>query len=339
MQLDSLRTIAAFMVIFHHFLPELQIGVYNFGKYGVEIFFTISGFLITAILLKQREFSSPTFLKIKYFLVKRALRLFPVYYLFLIFFTVLAAFGLDIWSDGYGIYFYTYTINLLYYKLGMHGGQVNHLWTLAVEEQFYLIWPFVILLSRYKALKYIIVSLIIFSFVFKSLGLPDARLLTISHFDSLGLGAILAYILNTENTTSEKLKLFFGSVSPTFLLIIISVSIYISQILQFSIAQTILINALSVVLIIGCIMRFKGVIGTIMNSTIMIYLGRISYGLYIFHKPIPYFLNLISYKLNLPEINKYLMLTICIALTIFISHLSFKYFESHFIKVKAKFDL
>ena len=338
-QLDSLRTIAALMVILYHFLREFSIGSFDFGKYGVEIFFMISGFLITSILLKQREADFSTWKKIKYFITKRALRLFPVYYIFLIFFTILSFFGMYIWNEGNGIYYYTYTANILFFFEGMQGVQLNHLWTLAVEEQFYLFWPFIILFFNYKYLKYFIVVLILSSLYFKSLPIENARMLTFWHFDTLGLGALLAYYLDTENSVSKGIHTFFKKIPPFGAILVVIGLTALAIHFHFHFAKMILVDLLALLLIIGCIIEFRSVFGKLMNSSVMIYLGKISYGLYIYHKPLPYFLKLGAEKLNITETNNYVLMIISLALTVLISHLSFNLIEQRFIKLKSKFDL
>src|SRR5690554_2201671 len=111
-QLDSLWAIAVFMVILLHFCNDLHIADLDFGKYGVDIFFAISGYLITAILLRKKETNFPFRKKLGYFLTKRVLRLFPLYCAVLIFFSVSALLGLYGSPPQPWIYYYTYTINI-----------------------------------------------------------------------------------------------------------------------------------------------------------------------------------------------------------------------------------
>src|ERR1700733_14574222 len=116
-ELDSLRTLAVFMTLLAHFAPvEIP-----YMWYGVPIFFTLSGFLITTILIRNQEKNEKRLIIIKNFVIRRVLRLFPVYYLFLLFFLLAKKFlGLYLWKDDYTLYFFTYTPNLLIAKMGAH---------------------------------------------------------------------------------------------------------------------------------------------------------------------------------------------------------------------------
>ncbi|HEU4717025.1 MAG TPA: acyltransferase, partial [Bacteroidia bacterium] len=114
-RLDSLRAIAALMVLFVHYL-SLKKSTFAYGGNGVEIFFVISGFLITGILLSQKnETSLPRHRLFGSFVVKRALRLFPAYYLYLAFLYVLHATG-GLWLCNKGDFWHylTYTQNFLF---------------------------------------------------------------------------------------------------------------------------------------------------------------------------------------------------------------------------------
>ena len=90
--------------------------------------------------------------------------------------------------------------------------------------------------------------------------------------------------------------------------------------------------------LIGCYYGFSGVFGQVLGISKLRYLGKISYGLYLFHKPIPYFIKLICSTLNL-EINNSILFIVSILVTVFIAHLSYKYLEKRFLALKEKFDL
>lgn len=139
-QLDGLRAIAIlFVMVFH-------LGVFPLGWVGVPLFFVLSGYLITTILVADRSKSLRDFLARFYW--RRTVRIFPLYYLYVLIIAVAAIlFGYSL--NGYG-WFLAYLGN---YQIALSqdvpaGGLVAHLWSLAVEEQFYLIWPFVVFFSR-----------------------------------------------------------------------------------------------------------------------------------------------------------------------------------------------
>src|SRR5262249_38047027 len=148
-QLDAIRAIAVILVIIHHWLPEDSwINYTPNGRLGVNTFFVLSGFLITGILLRARDRleskpgSSPAHM-FRSFYVRRTLRIFPIYYLLL---TVLWLLG-DPELHHRPIPYISYTSNFLFFFGEYFPARLAHLWSLAVEEQFYLIWPWLMLLT------------------------------------------------------------------------------------------------------------------------------------------------------------------------------------------------
>lgn len=338
-QLDTLRAFAAFAVIFYHLLPDCNLGKFSSGWMGVDVFFVISGFLITAILLEQKVAVSNKLLIIKNFVIKRTLRLFPVYYLFITFFLVLMyGLGLYVWDPGNGIYYYTYTQNILFFKEGMKGIQANHLWTLAVEEQFYLLWPWLVIYISNKNLirsLIIVIPLTVFLKSFADTAIPNLRMLTIAHFDTLGGGALLALLLKEKGEeyllVANKFKMLTILASLITLYI---ASLY--KIPTFFIVVSIFVLSMS--LVIGSYYNFTGGIGKILNLPLLQYLGKISYGLYLYHKPFGYFAKVFTNKTHI-QINSFFLFMITISLTIITAHLSYHILEKRFLKLKDKFDL
>jgi peptidoglycan/LPS O-acetylase OafA/YrhL len=336
-QLDSLRAFAAFSVIIFHYLPEYNLGNFAFGWMGVDLFFVISGYLITAILIEQKEKIGNKLLIIKNFIIKRALRLFPIYYLFISTFLFLKySFGLNVWDLGNEIYYYTYTQNILFFKEGMKGIQANHLWTLAVEEQFYLFWPWLLIYISNKKLIFSLLIIIPLTLFFKTFsGIENLRMLTFLHFDTLGSGALIALLLK------EKGEQFFIPLNnlKTIIIFISIVMLSASRLMQtpnFLIKPSLLI--LSVSLVIGCYYKFKGFWGYFLNISQVKYLGKISFGLYLYHKPIPYFMKFLASKTTL-QLNSSILFILSIVLIVIIAHLSYQVIEIRFMKLKDSFDL
>ena len=335
-QLDALRTFAAFAVILHHFIPDFKLGIFEIGKTGVDLFFVISGFLITAILIDQKANISNKFLIIKNFIIKRALRLFPAYYLFLTFLLVFSiTLGMYIWQNGDGIFYYTYTQNILFFKKGYQAIQANHLWTLAVEEQFYLLWPWFVIFISNKKLMFGLYVIIPVAILIKSFsGVENIRFLVFSHFDTLGIGALIALL------QKEKKDWFLTNINK-FRLPIITISLFaliFSLLYQFPFIGVLSTLVLSTCLVIGCYYGFNGVTGKILSMPLVVYLGQISYGLYLYHKPIPFFVNIALIKLG-AHVNAFLLFCISLILTVGIAHLSFSIMEKRLIELKGRFDL
>lgn len=147
--LDGLRAVSILLVIAHHLMgtagAPLFIGTItsaiDAGALGVRVFFVISGFLITGLL--ARELQRTGTLSLRTFYLRRTLRIFPAFYVFLLALAAVAAAGLVTVSRAEFLSAATYTIN---FWPGIPAWDVGHLWSLAVEEQFYLLWPAALLL-------------------------------------------------------------------------------------------------------------------------------------------------------------------------------------------------
>ena len=134
-QLDSLRAVAVGCVMLLHFPAGEAFGRYLPLDLGVELFFVISGFLITGIVLKGAK----TINFIENFYLRRALRLFPLYYIVVIMLTTYSHQMREAFA-----YYALYGVNIWVVK-NQTWGIATHFWSLSVEEQFYLIWPFAVL--------------------------------------------------------------------------------------------------------------------------------------------------------------------------------------------------
>lgn len=196
--LDALRGLAALAVFYNHMLPALP-GANYFGWSGVQLFFVLSGFLITRILLAERAEAErrgtrgPALLS---FYLRRALRIFPVYYLCVLTLYVLKTPGMQkhLW------YHLTYTYNFRLAAYEQEVSHVRHFWSLCVEEQFYLVWPFLVLFLPRRLLRPLMVLAALaapVSRVWLALGLHDRFWLYMQPWcslDCLALGGLLALV-------------------------------------------------------------------------------------------------------------------------------------------------
>ncbi len=172
---------------------------------GVTLFFVLSGFLISRILLRSRikseSLNQSKLHSLKQFYIRRTLRIFPIYYITIF---ILLIFNINNIRQIF-FWFLTYTSNIYFYLIQNWAGSLSHLWTLAVEEQFYIIWPFIMLFVPKRFLFKTIVIIISTGPVFRTVlflfsnGSPAAsdfiHILTPSCMDSFGLGALLAYAM------------------------------------------------------------------------------------------------------------------------------------------------
>lgn len=202
--LDGLRGLAMLGVIFCH------LHVFNLGWTGLSSFFVLSGFLITRILMADMRKSDSLGGYFKRYYIRRTLRVFPVYYAYLIALTI-AAFAVPaltkLQDDLPFAFLYVYNLHSI--SASEHSRMLNHLWSLSVEEQFYLIWPWVIALVPRRHIPTICLALIaagpvmrevLASVVFPQLGaraevIPIyTYLATVSHFDAFAFGALISFV-------------------------------------------------------------------------------------------------------------------------------------------------
>ena len=177
-KLNSLRAIAIILVLIEHFAYAIG-SHFSAGYYGVDLFFVLSGFLITNILLKKND--NTNFKNWVNFIGRRALRIFPIYYLTIL---VLLIFDYQPLKQEL-LYVATYTYNYawVYYKLPL--SNISHFWSLAVEEQFYLVWPIIILM--FLKFKRGLLLIMVFIYVVCSLQLSFDIFEIVAPYNSVGL--------------------------------------------------------------------------------------------------------------------------------------------------------
>lgn len=205
--LDGFRAISIILVVFSHFrfLPQFPGFLFDFARQcdvGVTIFFVISGYLITKIL--QREYQEADSINVKLFFIKRALRILPVcciYFLFIL--LINQKLNLEV-SPGNFLHALTFTANFD----SSPNWYLGHLWSLSIEEQFYIFWPLLFILFQ-KRLSAIIIFLIAYSCIVRVLHykfhLNTGLYSFFSKSDPIMVGA-LATLLNIQNTALFKNK-------------------------------------------------------------------------------------------------------------------------------------
>ncbi len=342
--LDGVRALAALMVMFFHFFrsipPSTRIirmltEVSDIGQTGVTLFFVLSGFLITRILIRTKR--SEGFFK--NFYVRRTLRIFPLYYLFLILWYAIAPLFLvmETGTLGQQLYYFTYLQGFArtfdWSTLGPH-----HFWSLAVEEHFYLFWPLIVYFTSNKNLKYMITGIVVFAIIMRAIMLGGGYsvfLFTFTRIDSLAIGALLALmelknLFRPEN--SGKFLLLFSSMILTTLTVWIFFSGAGNDYVQNS---RYLLLSFTYFAAIGYLLsiRKRHAINRILNTRFLNYTGKISYGLYVYH-PLVY-LFCVQYLTTEYVIVDFL---IRFALSYAIAALSYHYFESSFLRFKKYFE-
>jgi len=351
--LNGLRFIAAsFVIVCHIELTKRYYGVDNFrnetkflGELGVDLFFVLSGFLITFLLLKEKE----RFLKINYksFYIRRILRIWPLYYIivmlslfvlpnFEIFNMPISESKLDSTSDlVYVLVFFVLMLpNVLFLVKPIPFAAQT--WSIGTEEQFYLIWPLVI--SKTKNYKTVFVSVVLLYwllyFIFKLSFFDNFRFIEILRnfyslfkIDVLTIGSLAAILLYEKNTIL--VKIINSGVFIISLLLLsyfyLNGNLFVERVV-YSVLFALLILNFVALKSLSNVLEFKWI-----N-----YLGKISYGIYMYHLILIVVVMNVLIKFNC--LNDILLYTISFLLTILVSAFSYEYIEKPFLKLKLKYS-
>lgn len=345
---DTIRALAVCLVIMEHWGPLIKpsgvtAGILNlffhYGAFGVVLFFVLSGFLITNILLyeKDRIKENQYLPVIKNFFVRRVLRIFPIYYLFI--FTCYAC-NFPAVREHIG-YLLTYTSNILLYNSVY---VLSHTWSLAVEEQFYLVWPWLIILVKRKYLKYVFLSAIVIGIVSKYMALfvyhHEYASLVINCFDSFGIGALYAYVRRDEALT-HRFEREFKIVLPALLFLAWRVALFSGFPLVYIYDKT--LDSVIGVALIMFVLNNKNlwVKKYILENRVLNFIGKISYGIYLYHFALgPVYDDFVSgHAALLPGFmaNGYVNFGLKFVLLIGVCWLSFKLIEQPILRLKKRF--
>jgi peptidoglycan/LPS O-acetylase OafA/YrhL len=358
--LDGLRFIAATLVVINHTEQISDIlgldsfigyrGVEQIGKFGVMLFFTLSGFLITYLLLKEKSLTGT--INIKAFYIRRILRIWPLYILIIL----LAFFAfhniplLDLRSGDKGIYFDNIGLKLLFYLLMLPNlvllvfGPVpfaSQTWSIGSEEQFYLIWP--ILLKRINisvlSLLLVIISYHLFLYIFQNYVRSNiyreycVALMQTVPLDLMALGGIAAVLVYTKSKIYDSINLILSNnlVQASFL---IALSLLLFTGYRFTYFNHFLYGLLLSALVFIICREQKN---TILESRLFSFGGKISYGIYMWHAPVVTLV--LKSLLFFGWYSKVFAYPIIVCLTLFVSWLSFRFIESPFLNLKDRFTI
>jgi peptidoglycan/LPS O-acetylase OafA/YrhL len=335
-QLDAIRALAILSVLCNHSLPT---GHWLNKASGFieapDIFFALSGFLITTILLKARNLVAlhkTSRLKVfKNFFAKRILRIFPAYYL-----TILVVYLAGVGGTLNYTSYLNFTANIAIHQ-NQEWSELAHLWSMSVEQQFYLIWPFVIILTPRKLLLPSILLFIgIGLYSRQAMPATDFNLiLPQTCFDALGWGAVLAWAI------TYKYNLLNTIYKVTCAAAIISVALLAAEVVfENSILVSNHRTFLAIIttwLITYFIYHEKqngGMLGRIFNNNALILIGKMSYGIYLYHLSILIncykLLDQLNTRLSLYAFFKngqYLILIEDYIIIFLLAWLSWRYFE------------
>jgi len=356
--LNSLRFFAALMVIVHHLeqfkfvlgyknywaMPSVQI----IGKLGVILFFVLSGFLITYLLLAEKKTTKN--ISIRSFYIRRILRIWPLYYLlvFLSFaiFSNIDFLSYNTWSDAiFDNIFSKLALYILFLPnlaviLYLPVPFVAHSWSVGVEEQFYLIWPVLIKYFRKTELLLygIVFGYLLFVLMIRMIGHffgwspileTFSSFLFLFHIDCMAIGGLLAYYLFNKKKIIR--LLFHKYIQVITLLVLI---IFIGLGIKIPYIHYEFYAVFFGILIVNLAANEKAILN--LENKLFKYFGKISYGLYMYH-PLAIVISLKilnEYGLNL-TIFQY---TLSLLISILLSGISYRFYEQYFIKKKIRFS-
>ena len=271
-ELDGLRSVAILSVMVFH------LGLLPIGWIGVPLFFVLSGYLITRILIVERE--KPLTDYLARFFWRRTIRIFPLYYAYLALNAALVvALGLSL--EGYG-WFIAYLGNYQIAAAGsnLQGGVIAHLWSLAVEEQFYLIWPLAVFFSRRIwpwALAAIVAAPVFRESILATTGNPYLAIVALPGcMDLLAAGALVAV------TQDRRILWIMAGVGSMI------IGWCFSEVPLQNFGETALwvpqahILYTGLALVFGPLMILAPKLSAL-NLPPLVWIGKISYGLYIWH--------------------------------------------------------
>lgn len=361
--LDGVRGVAVLAVLLTHgtfLFPTTRLTRYvlpplTFGWWGVDLFFVLSGFLITGILLTTRTADN----RASAFYARRILRIFPIYYLCLAVMWALSSQWFWLRSlvpynsaadkTAYLLYFQNWVP--LWHSLTLQPNLVGHFWSLAVEEQFYLVWPWIVWkLSPKSALRLCIAG---------ALGALVLRIVLVSHFGphlwihsltvTRGEGLLIGSAIAILNAGERKVdpRLLIGMAIAGIAVIAVSICLDPAELSNTDAGPymyTSCVSGLGLLFgaLVGASQYQVPVLTPALNTGWLRNFGKYSYGIYVYHLPLFYGIDhLINRALGsrLPLSTRYARaeLLLLIAVTYAIAFLSFKFFESPLLGLKRHF--
>ena len=342
--LNGIRAVAALTVLFGHMFSP-------FGDWGLEplsfripwpeepvtTFFVISGFLITYLLMN--EIGKTNDVSIPKFYMRRILRIWPLYYVYMILAVVAVVLLNSDMNDS--VWYYTFFSGNISHALGLGLIPLFHYWSLGVEEQYYMWYPWVVKYNKERVLKVVIALCVIWfglkmgSYIFLGKGLAY-KIFSITRFDCMMIGAIGAILYY------KKAAWFIKLCANRVVVILAWVLFFTSGLYAQYIPAPIRAEYISIV---SLLVIMAGLVSKpLLENGVMNYLGKISYGIYVIHPLLIFVGSWIVKSTGLLSNTRvggehWLVFASITVLTILLASLSYKYLEMPFLRLKDKFSV
>jgi peptidoglycan/LPS O-acetylase OafA/YrhL len=278
-QLDGMRCFAVAGAMWAHWVPKDILLPFPWGFCGLQLFFVMSGFLITRQLVRARDAAPGTLGAWRTFYARRVLRIFPAYYLYLaVSIATDVGPGRKLW-----VWLLTYTQNLLVFTRQEHIGYMSHLWSLGVEEQFYLLWPFVVLLLPRRWLRTAVLLAVLLAPVTRLamyLAWGSLRFeyeMPLTCLDGLGIGAFLAVLAADGDDPERWTSRWFW---PALISYVALEGMSRFGIETFNFAKT---TAMVLVMASWVWSGWNGRLPGFLSWRPFVWVGQVSYGVYLWH--------------------------------------------------------
>lgn len=367
-ELDGIRGLAILPVLVYHFVDlvphpagfqqTLFFRLCRTGWFGVDLFFVLSGYLITSILFHTKQ--SPNFFRSFY--GRRFLRIFPMYYAALAVFFIVTPIASSEIARHYTLmrehqaWFWLYGANILYALEGSFGRiPGGYFWSLAVEEQFYLIWPWVVYYLDRDQLRKVTVGMVLFSLVGRILLLKVFQVsptavycIPFTHMDGLAIGSYVA-LRFSDGEDLREITRRFDILGILALVATVTTGVWLGN-LPFwhpkvaSGTYSYLALFFVSVLVFVISNRSPFINRYLFGNSVLRSFGKYSYSLYVIHPPVGHMLGITIFPM---VIDRYFSSSHIVASSIFIivatiacwvlSFLIWNLFEKHFLKLKKYF--
>ena len=292
--LDGLRAISIAAVLLGHLAGSNNFptvigdvvrgnGFVDVAYFGVSVFFVISGFLITGILMKESQ--RPGGIGLRRFYLRRTMRIFPAYYVFVFAVVLMTAIGIfSVTSNDIG-HALTYTTN---YDPN-RSWEIGHLWSLSVEEQFYLLWPVALILlgiRNAKAAAIVVVVAVPFLRALEYHFVPQWEDIVGNTFettaDAIALGCLLALTLDQLVKQAWFRKIING---PWMIVALLAVALLLSKWGPSRLLLSISLTNVAIALAVAyCVLRPRSKAGRLLNVRPLVFIGVLSYSIYLWQQ-------------------------------------------------------